>query len=422
MKFKSLLKKIILTGLICIIPGSAFATNGYFSPGFGIKANGMGGVGVALPQDAIAAATNPAGMAFIGDRMDFGLEWFSPIRETTITGSPAIGASKTYKSGSNHFLIPSFGYNRQYSPDMTLGVSFYGNGGMNTAYKEPIPLLGTTNPGVDFMQAFIAPTVTYKINETGAVGLSVNIAVQRLKVYGLQNFDNAMMSSAPGFVTNKGYDYSLGIGGRFGWKGDLTENFSMGITYQTPTKMQKFEQYKGLFAEQGGFDVPQNAAVGIAIKEIIPKTTFAFDVEWIDYSQVASVNNKLLPITAMMTPGTQLGDDNGSGFGWQEQFVFKVGIQHEYSKDVAIRAGYNYGKNPLPSSENLFNIIAPAVVEHHLTLGATIKVNEKYEVTFAFIHVFENTAKGSGSIPAAFGGGEVDLTMYQNSFGVSVGW
>lgn len=422
MKFKSLMKKAILTGLICLIPGSAFATNGYFSPGFGIKAKGMGGVAVALPQDAIAAASNPAGMAFIGDRMDIGLDWFSPIRESTITGNPAVGASKTYKSGSDHYIIPSFGYNRQYSPNMTIGLSLYGNGGMNTSYKEPIPLLGSTNPGVDFMQAFIAPTVTYKINETGAVGLSVNIAVQRFKGYGLQNFDNAMFSSAPGSVTNNGYDYSFGIGGRVGWMGDLTENVSLGITYQTPTKMQKFEDYKGLFAEQGGFDVPQNAAVGIAIKEIVPKTIFAFDVEWIDYSQIASVNNKILLITAMMTPGTQLGDNNGTGFGWQEQFVFKFGIQHEYSNKVTLRAGYNYGKNPIPASETFFNIIAPGVVEHHLTLGATIKVNEKYEVTFAYTHAFENTAKGSGSIQPAFGGGEVDLTMYQNSFGISVGW
>ena len=38
---------------------AALATNGYFSHGFGIKAKGMGGVGIALPQDAMAAATNP---------------------------------------------------------------------------------------------------------------------------------------------------------------------------------------------------------------------------------------------------------------------------------------------------------------------------------------------------------------------------
>jgi long-chain fatty acid transport protein len=41
----------------------------------------MGGVGIALPQDALAAATNPAGMGLIGDRIDLGATWFRPIRE-----------------------------------------------------------------------------------------------------------------------------------------------------------------------------------------------------------------------------------------------------------------------------------------------------------------------------------------------------
>lgn len=36
----------------------------------------MAGVGIALPQDAMAAATNPAGMAFVGDRLDVGVDWF----------------------------------------------------------------------------------------------------------------------------------------------------------------------------------------------------------------------------------------------------------------------------------------------------------------------------------------------------------
>ena len=58
----------ILPALIASLALSeaAYATNGYFSHGYGIKAEGMGGVGIALPQDTLAAATNPAGMGLIG--------------------------------------------------------------------------------------------------------------------------------------------------------------------------------------------------------------------------------------------------------------------------------------------------------------------------------------------------------------------
>ncbi len=55
-------------------PG-AFATNGYFLHGYGIKAQGMAGAGVAYSQDALAAATNPAGMVMVGNRWDLGLSF-----------------------------------------------------------------------------------------------------------------------------------------------------------------------------------------------------------------------------------------------------------------------------------------------------------------------------------------------------------
>ena len=38
-------------------------------------------------------------------------------------------------SGSNLFAIPEFGYNRMIGWDMSLGVSVYGNGGMNTDFN-----------------------------------------------------------------------------------------------------------------------------------------------------------------------------------------------------------------------------------------------------------------------------------------------
>lgn len=421
MKVKCLMKKTILSVVFLIIPGTAFATNGYFQPGIGIKAKGMGGAAIAFPQDAIAGGINPAGMAFVGNRIDIGVDFFSPIRQARYEGT-AIG-TETFKSGTNLFAIPSFGYNKQYSENMTLGLSFYGNGGMNTSYKKPIGLLGTTNPGVDFIQAFMSPTVTHKINETGAIGLAINFAIQRFEAKGLQNFDNAAFSTSPGNVTNNEYDYSLGIGARIGWTGDLSENLSLGITYQTPTKMQKFEEYEGLFAEQGGFDVPQNFGAGIAVKNILPNTTLAFDAMWINYGAINSVNNILWKSAmAMMTPGQMLGDDNGSGFGWQDIWTFRFGVQHEFSDTVTLRAGYNYGENPIPQSETFFNTIAPGVVKHHLSIGTTVKVYEKYDLTVSYVHAFKNTVEGSGSIPADFGGGEVDLSMYQNAFGISVGW
>lgn len=43
-------------------PSSAYATYGYFSHAYSTKTAGVAGSGVALPQDSLIAAINPAGM------------------------------------------------------------------------------------------------------------------------------------------------------------------------------------------------------------------------------------------------------------------------------------------------------------------------------------------------------------------------
>jgi long-chain fatty acid transport protein len=48
-------------------------------------------------------------------------------------------------------------------------------------------------------------------------------------------------------------------------------------------------------------------------------------------------------------------------------------------------------------------------------------LSENVEITFAYMHAFESTVEGEGSIPVLFGGGEADLTMSQDSFGLGVG-
>ena len=69
----------------------AQATNGYFMHGYSTKNKGLAGAGAAFSQDAMAAAVNPAGMAFVERRVDLGLQIFAPSpRGYTATGTPPV--------------------------------------------------------------------------------------------------------------------------------------------------------------------------------------------------------------------------------------------------------------------------------------------------------------------------------------------
>ena len=418
---------------------SAFATNGYFAHGYGIKAKGMAGASTATAADAMGGAVNPAKMVWVGDRIDFGADLFSPRRSVSRQGETAFGGfyNGTADSDSNYFLIPEFGYNKMINPNLSLGVTVYGNGGMNTDFNSNLPgppfaacgtaqanmLLGCGRLGVDLMQLIVAPTAAYKVNANNSIGISPLLGYQRFKVDGLQAFQG--ISSSPANVTNQGYDSSTGWGVRVGWMGKVSNTVSLGAAYSTKMKMGNFDKYKGLFAEQGGFDIPENYNVGIAV-QATPKTLVAFDVQRINYSKIPSIANGVLN-SLSAPPACPLGSACGSGFRWQDQTVFKLGAEYAYSNALTLRGGFNYGKSPIGNTANdvSFNIIAPGVVEKHLTLGATYKTSTGGELSFAYMHAFSNTVTGPSAISTLVGGanfGTESLEMYQDSFGISYGW
>lgn len=334
MKIGKLLSALALAGLATPV----LATNGYFQHGYGVKSQGMAGAGIALPQDAMAAATNPAGMVMVGDRMDVGLVWFRPIRSAELeTGFPPINGNYS-GSDTKNFFIPEFGYNKMLGRTMSVGVSVYGNGGMNSDYKKGIPLFGSSRAGVDLSQLFISPTFAIQVAPGHALGVSANLAYQRFEAYGLQNFTGpcpACFSSAPGNVTNRGYDDATGWGVKVGYTGKVTDAITIGATYQSKTRMGEFDKYKGLFAGKGDFDIPETYGVGIAVKAM-PALTLAFDVQKIDYSDVKSVGNK---VDCLFAGQCQIGSSNGAGFGWRDVTVYKLGASYDYSKSLTLRGG-----------------------------------------------------------------------------------
>jgi len=75
---------LLVTTLLLLVAFDAQATNGYFSDGFGIKAEGLAGVGIAFPQDSLKIATNPAGLTVPDTGFDVGADVFLPRRSATL--------------------------------------------------------------------------------------------------------------------------------------------------------------------------------------------------------------------------------------------------------------------------------------------------------------------------------------------------
>lgn len=409
-------RSLLLSALPLLAFSGIASATGYFSHGYGVRAHGIAGVGIALPQDGLAAAINPAGTARMDDRLDLGLTWVSPRSGTTIT-SPNPVAGDYDGSGKKNFFVPELGYIRHLSSGPTLGLAIYGNGGMNTTYENGIPLFGTGKTGARVEQLFVSPSVAWRLGDNQAFGAALNFAYQRFKAEGLSNLTATPPSVSPANVTDRGLDSSTGVGLRLGWSGQLAPALTLGATWSSKVHTGNLDKYKGLLAGNGSFDIPENYGVGIAYK-LTPALTLAADVQEIKYGNVKSIANPLTQLFA----GNLLGSADGPGFGWRNITVVKIGGIYDYSKDLTLRAGVSHSKNPVPASETFLNILAPAVMQDYFTFGATWKTLGGDELSVSCEHAFKKTVNGVGSIPAPFGGGEANVHLGTNIFGIAYTW
>ncbi len=438
------MKAKVLAALAAATPFLAHGTDGYFSHGYGMVSKGMGGAAAAVTDSAFGGALNPATAVFAGNRFDIGLDLFSPWRKAERTDAPPqAGINASADSGSNYFPIPEIAYNRMASPNLAYGIVVYGNGGMNTNYPggqiparsacasfNPGPasqgqsynlLCGSGDLGVDLSQLIVAPTAAFQVAPGHALGIAPLFAYQRFKAEGLQAFDNPGFSSNPGNVTNRGYDNSTGWGVRVGYYGRLTPQVAVGAAYASRMRMGKFDKYRGLFAESGGFDIPSHWTAGVAF-EPTPQWQLALDYERIQYSDAKSVNDP--SNLALMCMGgvasACLGGSGGAGFGWQDVDVWKVGLQYRVDPRLTLRAGYNHSDNPIRAADVTFNILAPGVVRDHITAGGTWALDNASALTAAAMYAFSHDVRGP-SLFNAFAPGmaaQEKIQMYEWSVGL----
>ncbi|MGB5486275.1 MAG: outer membrane protein transport protein, partial [Lysobacterales bacterium] len=131
-----------------------WATNGYFTHGTGAKNKGMAGAGLAMPEDAISVANNPAAALSNTGKYDLGIAVFSPSRRYKTTDSIYNGQGGTFTIGPNdidsdnkYFFIPSMAGSWAINDQSAWAASFYGKGGMNTTWNGGTATFDPDGPG-----------------------------------------------------------------------------------------------------------------------------------------------------------------------------------------------------------------------------------------------------------------------------------
>lgn len=431
--FKSVVT-LFIVGIFFLLSSTCYATNGYLLHGYG-KNKGMGGTGVANPQDSLAGGTNPAGAVWVGDRIDITGELFVPDRGYEISqpgrsdganlGEPveninagdafgAIGHTYSIDSKKNIFMIPAMGIVKQLPHGNAVGLSIYG-AGMGTEYDRddtPNAVIQTNNgpqdlglngtyldgsTGVDLLLIMANLHFASKITDDLSVGVGLVGAAQSFKAKGLGMF--TMISQ--GKIKNNERDWAFGVGFNTGFQWNVTDYFSVGASYYSKIKLTH-DKYTGLFADEGDFSLAPITNIGMTYR---PNRTSAvnFDIQFVEWSKIPATGNPFEylgrePTEDNPLPIEPLGSRNGAGFGFKDSIVYKFGYQFKMASlpKYDWRLGYTFQEQIIPRDGTLFPMLAPATIKHNITAGFTRDISKELEINMNFLYAPKETVKGKG--------------------------
>lgn len=396
------------------VSSAAYATNGDNLMGIGPISRSMGGVGIAAPQDPIGAVfANPAAMCFgpycPRSEANVATTVFSPTARARVE-APAAGIAIDARSRSDLFIIPAVGVSTPLVDKWRFGFAAYGISGMGVDYRDRMDLQPAV-PGAqgdlftEYRVLKFAPNIAYRANDHFSAGASIHI-------------DYAALDLGEGSSSNTGVGFQLGVIYK-------SYPFALGLSYVSAQRITHDEvadfDLDGV-NDDLTLELPQSAGAGIAYapsKHLLLEV----DVRWINWK-----------------------DARGYGdFDWRDQWVYAFGVQYNPVASLALRAGLNYGKNPVRrhaafdastttrvqgkevptfNYEHLRIIGFPAFAETHVTVGAGYGVSRNFDVNIGYAHAFKKAVTQRGSNFGGPGGPDVTLSsdLTEDSFEFGISW
>ncbi len=271
---------------------------------------------------------------------------------------------------------------------------------------DPSVMKGVAMPGMIFGQMFAAPpssggfgydevTATAKMTELTAIGFNGKIGFAYKVNDQLSLGLSYTMPSALTYKNGKAsMDMTAQLNDAFGKAvvGAMIQNPGMTQAQAQAAVMAQFagmgiDMSKGVaanydlsvdltFPQSIGFGASYNAADNLKL---------AADVEWINWENAFDKMTIKLSNGSNSNINTMMGSaDFNIDFpmNWKNSVVVKVGGEYNATNDLTLRLGYAYGSNPVPET-TIFPIF-PAIVESHITVGASYKVSTPLTIHAAF--------------------------------------
>jgi long-chain fatty acid transport protein len=376
--------------LTIIYSGTLKATNGLNMIGFGAESVGMGGADLSVARDTSALNINPAGLNQIEDRQ---LDLNIALGYTGLNEQRDSFGNK--KNNSNDIaFIGSPGYaQRLTTHPIIFGIGLFAQGGSGNEYKNVTTAFGTTDDlSILLRIARLIPGLAWQVTQRFSLGASLLATYADMKQDVFPNTSYVDPDPGKSFfgIKIRGMD-AFAAGYRLGVMYKPVDRLTLGAAYNNKVDIdlnggQLTANYSALGlgkvvyrnAEARGVNQPEEFGVGIAY-QLNEQLLIATELNWINWSQAVkrSILKASDPDNPSAPPSLVLVTDNN----WRDQYVLCLGFAYQWDSKTVLRAGYNYGRNPIPDEH--LNPLLNATAEHHITLGIGRQLSEPWRIDSA---------------------------------------
>lgn len=385
-----------------------------FGAGFQLAERSVSGLGrafsgeAAIADDAAVMASNPAGMIKLDDSaFSVGLQYINPnvdARGTQFappTGALAVGPARDSDVADSAF-VPYFYYSRKLSDQLSVGIATFSSFGLATDYSSGFAAqVGTDKSEITTVN--INPNLAYRINDQFTVGLGVTA------MYAKGRLTN---TGGGGTVFDlEGDDW--GFGWNIGVLYELSDSTRIGLHYRSSVELT-IDGDADLGPPLGlpGTNVDATLEVELpdtvefsVYHEINDKWAVHADVLWTNWSKFKT----LAPETGTPADPALVVQEN-----WEDAFRYSAGVTYKHSEKVTFRAGIALDESPVSTADRTLRI--PDGDRFWVSVGATIKLNECYNLDLGYTHIFADdtsivrkAAGGNEDLFTGKAGGDVDL-------------
>ncbi len=373
--------------------------------GFQLAERSVSGLGrafsgeAAIADDASVIASNAAGMILLDDgAISVGLQYIRPNVDAKGVHPDPMGGAVSDSDIAEDAFIPYFYYSRKISDNVSVGLGIYSSFGLATDYSSSFAATVGTDLS-EITTITINPSIAYRISDKFTIGAGIDI------MYAEGELTNSL-GGVP-FFELEGDDWS--IGWNIGLLYEVTENTRIGIQYRSSIDLN-IEGTAKLGAGFGPFAGSYDATLDVELPDVIELSAYHElnnqwavhgDITWTGWSSFKTLSPKTG--NAVVDPGLETPEN------WNDSFRYAIGTTYKHSEKVTYRAGIALDESPVSDKYRTLRI--PDGDRLWLSIGATVKLNDHFNLDLAYTHIFTDDTK-VGPNEAGFTGkvgGDVDL-------------